>query len=241
MGGPTFVISLCRWHTVCKIIQPIGIKGWWLKKCPKPCWPKRSKEKCAYIRGTQLTLSIQPTVIKHWTQKIFEFFINRKKYFDLKPEEPLKNQNKPLPLVRPRSVNFCVKYFKSLCWHSPFKGCEMLTRGRRVNIFKLKSIWWPSPFKGCSMLTRGRRMCSSRPACSCGPSRTPQRPPWSTPPLSGWGRGVPEQRGHKLLKTPYVCIANFRPPWCTPPLSGWGRGVPEQRAQTPLNSLLLYC
>jgi hypothetical protein len=26
MGG-AIVISLCHWHTVCKIIQPIGIKG----------------------------------------------------------------------------------------------------------------------------------------------------------------------------------------------------------------------
>ncbi len=43
--GVLLVSFPCRWHTICKILQPIGRNCWFLKKCPKPCWPIRRKEK----------------------------------------------------------------------------------------------------------------------------------------------------------------------------------------------------
>ncbi len=118
-------------------------------------------------------------------------------------------------IIRPSGLSNRRKYFyfyiKTREAPKKLRTSRVSYLGLDLSIFdELKTILWPSPFKGCEMLTRGRRMCSSRPACSCAPSRTPQRPPWSTPPQWGWGRGVPEQRAQTPLHTPYFCIDSFR-------------------------------
>ncbi len=42
--GTVFVIFLWRWRTICTVLEPMGSKGRYLKKCPKPCWPIRIRE-----------------------------------------------------------------------------------------------------------------------------------------------------------------------------------------------------
>ncbi len=42
-GAILFALRRC-WRKICTILQPMESKSWYLKKCPKPCWPLRSKE-----------------------------------------------------------------------------------------------------------------------------------------------------------------------------------------------------
>jgi hypothetical protein len=42
--GVVLVVFLRRWRKICTILQPMGSKGQFLKKCPKPCLPIKSKE-----------------------------------------------------------------------------------------------------------------------------------------------------------------------------------------------------
>ncbi len=52
--GAALVGFLRRWRKICTILQPMGSKGRYLKKCPKPCSPIRSKETCAKYAPTTL-------------------------------------------------------------------------------------------------------------------------------------------------------------------------------------------
>ncbi len=52
--GAVLIIFLRRWRTICRVLQPMGSKGRYLKKCPKPCWPIKSKG--TWTKYTPLTL-----------------------------------------------------------------------------------------------------------------------------------------------------------------------------------------
>ncbi len=55
--GAVLAVFLQRWHKICTILLPMGSKGRYPKKCPKSCWPIRSKE--TLITFTLLTFSSQ--------------------------------------------------------------------------------------------------------------------------------------------------------------------------------------
>ncbi len=59
----------CRWCTVRKVLQPMGSKNRCLKKCPKPCWPIRSKVKATIY--TSLTLLSHPSFAFTGRNKFF--------------------------------------------------------------------------------------------------------------------------------------------------------------------------
>ncbi len=50
--GAVLIVFLRRWGKT--VLQAMVSKGWYLKKCPKPCWPIRSKE--SWTKYTRLTL-----------------------------------------------------------------------------------------------------------------------------------------------------------------------------------------
>jgi hypothetical protein len=58
--GAEFVIILRRCRTIFTVLQPMGSNGRYLKKCPKPCWPIRSKE--TWTKYMPLTLLRQCTL-----------------------------------------------------------------------------------------------------------------------------------------------------------------------------------
>ncbi len=61
-------VFLWRWCKICTILRPMGGQGWYLKKCPKPCWPIRGKETWAkytpttLLRQRKLALSTRNTL-----------------------------------------------------------------------------------------------------------------------------------------------------------------------------------
>ncbi len=55
--GAVFVIFLWRWRTIYTVLQQMGSKDRYLKKCPKHRWPIRIKETCT--KYTPLTLLSQ--------------------------------------------------------------------------------------------------------------------------------------------------------------------------------------
>ncbi len=57
MVGAVFAIFLRRWLTIYTVLQPMWSKCRYLKKCPKPCWPIRSKD--TWTKYTPLTLISQ--------------------------------------------------------------------------------------------------------------------------------------------------------------------------------------
>ncbi len=97
--GAVLVVFLQRWRIICTIPKPIGSKGRYLTKCPKPCRPIRSKEK------GNLDLEHAANLIKPTQTRI-----NRQKYTFcvIKSLEHLKNvQNCPRPLFRPGTDHTC--------------------------------------------------------------------------------------------------------------------------------------
>ncbi len=57
--GTVLVVILRQWRKIFTILQPMGSKGRYLKKCPEPCWPIRSKE--AWMKYTLITLLLTET------------------------------------------------------------------------------------------------------------------------------------------------------------------------------------
>ncbi len=55
--GAVLFIFLRHWRKICMILQPMGSKGRYLKKCHKACWPTKSKE--TWTKYTTTTLLSQ--------------------------------------------------------------------------------------------------------------------------------------------------------------------------------------
>ncbi len=82
MVGTVLVVFLQRWRKICTVLQPMGNKGRYLKKCPKRCCPIRSKEtRIKYMPLTLLTarntlfcyykIIWGPKVIRKWSCSLF--------------------------------------------------------------------------------------------------------------------------------------------------------------------------
>ena len=70
-----------RWRTICTALQPMGSNGRYLKKCPKPCWPIKSKE--TWTKHYNATNIIKPTQTRITSEK-YTFWV-------IKSLEHLKN------------------------------------------------------------------------------------------------------------------------------------------------------
>ncbi len=117
----------CRWRNVCKILQPMGSKGWCLKKCPNICWPIKSQGKYSLKRTCRSNLV---------------FAITGKKYVLYISMKSLRSPLKILQLLllyMPRSIHSCQQGLKSIWWPGPFNFvCS-------IHYFKCKDkncIYW---------------------------------------------------------------------------------------------------
>ncbi len=72
--GAVLIVFLRHWRTVCTILQPMGCKGRYLKKCPKPCLPIRSKETWIKYRYTSTTYKTSVNPRKQYTFCIIKSF-----------------------------------------------------------------------------------------------------------------------------------------------------------------------
>ncbi len=104
------VVFLRRWRKIWTIFQPLGRKGRYLKKSPKPCWPIRSKE--TWTKCTPTTLISQRKLAL--TARKCPFCV--KKSF-----KQLKNVKTGRVPYLGLELTIMSSNAKSISWDSPFK------------------------------------------------------------------------------------------------------------------------
>ncbi len=92
--GTVLVVFLQRWRKMCTILQPMGSKGRYQIKCPKPCWLIKSNE--TWTKYHIRTLLSQREIALTARNTLFAFI-----------GAPTKFKNWPRPLFGPRTDQAC--------------------------------------------------------------------------------------------------------------------------------------
>ncbi len=111
------VVFFRHWCKICTILQPMGNKGRYLKKCPKPWWPIRSEERWTQYTPTtllsqrKLALTARNKLLHCkviWAAKKFKNWTS----FLIRPRSDLACHQKPNPCCE--IVPLCYKLKVSL-------------------------------------------------------------------------------------------------------------------------------